>query len=102
MQNTLQENSVSVKVHQHMLQMAVSDKQLPPFNIDNVYLVSTKPKCRMTSKEVPFSNQVLTVHQVLFTKWTGSMVIAEVNLINKFYRIVFIMVLYVLVLQIVL
>lgn len=36
MQNTLQENSNSVKVHQHMLQMAVSDKQLPPFNIDNV------------------------------------------------------------------
>lgn len=68
MTNTLQVNSISVEVHWHMLQRAVSDKQLPPFNTENVYIVSTKGKCRMVSKEKPFSNQEFTVHQVLFTK----------------------------------
>lgn len=51
-----------------MLQMAVSDKELPPFNIEDVYIVFTKGKYRMISKEEPFSNQEFTGHQVLFTK----------------------------------
>lgn len=38
MRNTLQVNSISVEVHWHMLQMAVSEKQLPPSNSD-VYSV---------------------------------------------------------------
>lgn len=86
-------NSISVEVHWHMLQMAVSDKLLLSFNIENVYIVSTKGKCRMVSKEEPFSNQEFTVHQVLFTKLIGSMVIAELNLINNIYTIILIMLL---------
>lgn len=43
-----------------------------------------------------FSKQKSTPHQVLFTIRTGSMVIAEVNLINKFYVVVSIMMLHVL------
>lgn len=62
MRNTLQVNSISAEVHWHMLQIAVSDKQLPPFNVENVYIVSTKGKCRMISKEEPFSNQEFTLH----------------------------------------
>lgn len=82
MRNTLQVNSISVEVHWHMLQMAVSEKQLPPFNTEDVYRVSTKGKCRMISNEKPFFNQKSTEHQMLFTKWMGSMVTAELNLIT--------------------
>lgn len=39
MRNTLQVNSISVEVHWHMLQMAVSEKQLPPSNTEDVYSV---------------------------------------------------------------
>lgn len=71
MRNTLQVNSISVQVHWHVLQMAVSDKQLPPFNTENVYIVSTKGKGSMISKEEPFSNKEFTVHQVLIHKMNG-------------------------------
>lgn len=37
MRNTLQVNSISVEVHWHMLQMAVSEKQLPPSSTEDVY-----------------------------------------------------------------
>lgn len=67
MRNTLQVNSFSVEVHWHMLQIAVSEKQLPPSNTEDVYSVH-KGKCRMISNEKPFSNQEFTEHQVLFTK----------------------------------
>lgn len=39
MRNTLQVNSISVEVHWHMLQMAVSEKQLPPSDTEDVYSV---------------------------------------------------------------
>lgn len=71
MRNTSQVNSISVQVHWHVVQIAVSDKQLPPFNIENVYIVSTKGKCRMISKEELFSNKEFTVHQVLIHKMNG-------------------------------
>lgn len=68
MRNTLQVNSISVEVHWHMLQMAVSETQPSPFNTEDVYRASTKGKCRMISNENPFSNQEFKEHQVLFTK----------------------------------
>lgn len=67
MRNTLQVNSISVEVHWHMLQMAVSEKQLPPSNTET-FTVSTKGKCRVIPNEKRFSNQEFTDHQVLFTK----------------------------------
>lgn len=39
MRNTLQVNSISVEVHWHMLQMAVSTEQLPPSSTEDVYSV---------------------------------------------------------------
>lgn len=38
MRNTLQVKSIAAEVHWHKLQMAVSEKQLPPYNTD-VYSV---------------------------------------------------------------
>lgn len=62
MRNTLQVNSISVKVHWHMLQMAVSEKQLPPLPVQKMFTVPTKEKCRTISNEKPFSNQEFTEH----------------------------------------
>lgn len=39
MRNTLQVNSISAEIHWHMLQMAVSEKQLPPPKTEDVYRV---------------------------------------------------------------
>lgn len=79
MRNTLQVNSISVEVHWHMLQMAVSEEQLPPSNT-NVYSVH-KRKMQDDIKWETISNQEFIEHQVLFTNWMRSTVIAELNLI---------------------
>lgn len=57
MTNILKMKSISAKVHWHKLQVAALDKQLPPFNTEDVDTVSTKPKCWMTSKGTVFLNR---------------------------------------------
>lgn len=51
MKNILKMKSISINIHWHKAQL---DKQLPPFNTEDVYIVSTKPKCWMMSKGTIF------------------------------------------------